>query len=103
MMTDDERNLRALVTAGWANESDGHVDSPMGHFAIIDLVNDRHEMADVLEIDEDELPAAHYYLVVEDSNGNVDVSTYYMFSSAEDEFRDLQQHYVLWADDGEDE
>ena len=30
-------------------------------------------------------------------------STYYMFSSAEDEFRDLQQHYVLWADDGEDE
>lgn len=98
MMTDDERNLRTLITAGWENHSSGHVEAPTGHFAIVDCAEDRAMLAQVLDITEDDLPAPHYFLVVEDNYGNVHLRMFYTMAAAQDAYAELETAYAEWDD-----
>ena len=79
MKTDIERAFQALITEGWANGSAGAVDEPGGHVAIIDMSTERAMMAQVLAETEDEpervveVIRPGWYVVTEDSSGNVHV------------------------------
>lgn len=103
MMPNYEAAARAIVTAGWANETDGHVDSPVGHFAIVDLTTERTIIADILAEDDltlEGLPPA-WYIVSEDDQGNVAVLQYDTEAEARRAFDYLAGRYSEWADDVE--
>ena len=95
--TDLCRAMARIVTGGWANLSDGNVESPTGHFAVITI--EPAERAELLAAFEGELEASPYpgsYLLVEDSDGNKTVTEYLTHTSAMGEFARLQQSYTDW-------
>lgn len=97
--TDLCRAMARIVTGGWANLSDGNVESPTGHFAVITI--EPSERAELLDAFEGELEASPYpgsYLLVEDSDGNKTVTEYLTHTSAMGEFARLQQSYGEWVD-----
>lgn len=90
------RTFRAIVTAGWANESDGNVEAPTGHFAYVTI--EENEVSDVLDaigFDEDFAPIfPGAFIVMEDSDGNTELIEF--SSNALAAFRALQRDYAIW-------
>jgi hypothetical protein len=93
--------FKALVTAGWANESDGDVESVTGHFAIIDMSTERDMMRDVCEemgVKWVDGIAYNWFTLREDSQG-------FMHYEATNErgahkwFNEMQERYSLWHDE----
>lgn len=102
MKTGLEAVLQAMISGGWANESDGDVDSPVGHYArITNTPAEMHEVslafADVMSTYECESDAlVGYWLVVEDSQGNVSVTSFdneYLLTAA---YMDIDDAYSMW-------
>lgn len=98
MMSNDERTLDGLVTAGWANASDGDVESPTGHFALIDLTTEREAMAELLD-DDEILPDPAWYVVIVDTIGNRYVESHRTEGDATIRYNDLERAYLAWHDD----
>lgn len=96
-MTDDERVLRTLITYGWANESTGDVECPMGHVALIDLTTERDMMLDLLEEDE-RLPEPGWYVVVEDNLGLVHPMRFDLERVARKVYDRHEATYTMWAE-----
>lgn len=94
-----------MVTEGWANESDGSVDSPMGAFARVSV--SEAEVGEVVDAFKDVL--AMYpldsltqlignWLVEEDSQGNVSVTPWGDPINLTREFQRMQDEYALWVE-----
>lgn len=97
--------LQAMVSEGWANQSDtdGNVDSPHGAFARVS--NSEAELSEVVEAFEDVITAygmddtrelIGHFLVVEDSQGFVHVTSYDDEVSLTRDFQQLQDAYAEW-------
>ena len=109
MKTALEAVLQAMVTGGWANESDGNVEAPTGHFARVS--NSAAEMMEVCQAFADEIAMhgltcedAHAlligdFLVREDSQGNVFVTAYDNPIALTRDFQALQDAYALWDEE----
>lgn len=94
------RDLQRVVTAGWANQSDGNVEAPTGHFAkIIIEPNELNELVNAVFDGEDCLLGAGYYLLTEDSDGNALVEQFAERTPLHAEYNRLVSDYAHW--DGE--
>jgi hypothetical protein len=96
------RLFRQIVTAGWANQSDGNVEAPTGHFALVNIAPaEMGELKDAVfgdEPDTDDYKMLYpgNYLVEEDSDGNTTVTEYLSEARALAAFVQLQREFVLW-------
>lgn len=94
------RAFRQIVTAGWANLSDGNVEAPTGHFALVHI--EPAEMRELMEaVFEDEPePVTIYpgsYLVLEDSDGNTELLEYYVLDGALEAYNRNMREFALWG------
>jgi hypothetical protein len=106
MKTALEAVLQAMITQGWANESDGDVEAPTGHFARvtneardIDGVHDAFKDVIVAYGLGDESVLIGHFLVREDSQGFVDVTSYDNPIELTRDFQALQDAYAEWNKD----
>lgn len=97
------RLFRDIVTAGWANLTDGEVEAPTGHFAVVSIEPaERAELvAAVWDTDEDRAEAEKLiypgdYMVFEDSDGNTELIEYLSLAAAMGVFNQFQRDYNLW-------
>jgi hypothetical protein len=106
MKTALEAVLQAMITGGWANESDGEVEAPTGHFARVS--NSEAELSEVVQAFEDVITAygmedtrelIGHFLVVEDSQGFVHVKGYDNPIELTRDFQALQDAYAEWNKD----
>jgi hypothetical protein len=108
MRTPLEALFDAMITGGWANESDGHVESPTGHFARIsnapnELSEIRQAFSDVTDaygMPSDEDITGHF-LVMTDSQGFIHITRYHAESDLIRRYRQLEDQYADWADEGD--
>jgi hypothetical protein len=67
--------FKEIVLAGWATRSDGNVDSPTGYFAVVEIPDHLHELAEMRDaVDPDsslvtDWPESGWYVTVENSDG----------------------------------
>lgn len=103
MKTAIEALFQAMVTDGWACESDGMVDAPTGHFAWVtnnpqdwSMVADA--FADTLALyGEPDLPEfVGSFLIVEDSQGFVHITRYPTETAVRADFLRLQADLSEW-------
>jgi hypothetical protein len=106
MRTALEALFDAMITGGWANESDGHVESPTGHFARIsnapnELSEIRQAFSDVTDAygmpSDDDITG--HFLVMTDSQGFIHITRYHAESDLIRRYRHLCEEYFAWADD----
>ena len=106
MKTALEAVLQAMVTGGWANESDGNVEAPTGHFARVS--NSAAELAEVVAAFDDVITAygmddtselVGHFLITEDSQGFVFITAYDNPIALTRDFQALQDAYALWDEE----
>jgi hypothetical protein len=115
MRTPLEALFDAMITGGWANESDGHVESPTGHFARISNSESevfgwpggiKDSFADVISAygmtDEQLREAVGYFLVMTDSQGFIHITRYHAESDLIRRYRQLEDQYADWEGEGDD-
>ena len=104
MKTAIETACQKIITAGWANRSNGDVNAPTGHFALIDLPeNEMPELLDAMsdELDESEFEAirnemGNTLFVLEVMDGRVLVSNS-PYPVALRLFNSLSDSFEKWA------
>jgi hypothetical protein len=112
--SDRDEILDALVAQGWANQSTGSVESPIGHVAIVcnrpqDIVEIAQAFSDeiaVLSADEpefDPMDLVGNFVVRTDTYGFVTVTEYNSPVAASDAYDRAEEAYAEWlgAEDGE--
>lgn len=104
MRSNLETALTTIITAAWANRTDGDVEAPSGHVSIVDCTTERDMLASILEedLDYDGAPTIDdvpdkWFVVREDSHGLVFVSEYDTEREATVEFDALVAIYDEWA------
>lgn len=96
------RSFQTIVTGGWANQSDGSVESPTGHFALITIEpNERTELLDAFKGELQRTPYPGAYLLIEDSDGNATLTEYVSNGAAKRAYDQLDNAYTLWLLQGE--
>ena len=108
--------LDAMVSQGWANQSDGNVDASTGHFARVsnepaDIGNEFGGIMDAfkdeayLEIPEDYdwAELVGHFLVLKDSAGFLTVIKYDSEAELVKVYRDLESAYSDWLGPDDDE
>lgn len=105
MKTAIELAMQAIISAGFNETSDGDVESPTGHFAVIERPEDPKELAGILESindpEEQEAFSAHevgFYEVIENSQGFVYINGPVDRATAMVWFNANQYAYTLWAE-----
>lgn len=100
--------FRTIVTGGWANESNGDVESRTGHFARCSITEaDLPEFRDLMT-DED-LPHAGpwvltgHFLILENDLGQVFVTRYRTESDLMAVYQYLTEDYDAWHADTDDD
>lgn len=98
--------FRSIVSAGWNVKSGGDVEANTGHFAIVEIpahAGERAEMRDAV-FAEDEVEAeifdsipAGWFMVFEDSQGNVGLANADNKADAEQMFQSAEADYAEWA------
>lgn len=96
-------SFKAIVTGGWANESDGNVEAPTGHFALVVInENDLPSFTDLFEqpeFDGLDVPVFGNYVFLEDSDGNGHLYKFLTAFWADKFFRDLEREFSQWLDE----
>jgi hypothetical protein len=102
--------FRSIVSAGWNVKSGGEVEAVTGHFAIVEIpahAGERAEMRDAVFSDNpdeekvfDSIPAG-WFMVIEDSQGNVGLVNADNEADAHQMFQNAEAEYAEWAGDGE--
>lgn len=95
--TELARAFRTIVSSGWANLSDGNVEASTGHFALVRI--EAAELAELVEAFEDYFTTTispGNYLVVEDSDGNTELTEYYMLDGALEVYNHLSREFAIW-------
>ena len=115
-MVDSHNILHFLCTSDWATDSGGNVESPTGYFWRISNTPEdvRMENTEITSLIEDQMSAydiedgpefreslVGHYLLVEDSNGFVNVSEYLTEMALRRDFEKLQAEFEAW--DSQDE
>lgn len=99
--------FRSIITAGWANDSDGSVEASTGHFAKVEIpshAGERAEMRDAVFSEDSEEGAvfdtieAGWYLVKEDSDGNVTYEKCKGYAEATVLFEGLEHDFAEWSE-----
>lgn len=105
MKTALEALFQAMITGGWATESDGDVESPHGHFARVH--NATAELAEIGDAFEDTLSAygrpaedeiVGDFIVIEDSQGFVHITRYPNALATIEAYAAIQADYAAWED-----
>jgi hypothetical protein len=103
MSRDIDNAFKAIISAGWANQSDGNVESPTGFFSIIDMSTDRDILLDVLDdagladtLDQIE-PA--WYTTMENDQGFLYYQKATSQHAAEQWFKAQQREFYKWNED----
>jgi hypothetical protein len=97
------RDFRQIVTAGWANKSDGNVEAPGGHFALVSISDDEYdELVDAVFDGQDMSgqPRESYlghFIVEEDSDGNTELIECKNLHEAENVYHSALREYNIWA------
>ncbi len=95
------RAFREAVTAGWNNLSDGNVEAPTGHFAIISI--EESELKEFNEVFEEQVGdytfVTGFYLLTEDSDGNSRLREYQTLDDSLKVFNELQVEFSAWSDE----
>lgn len=98
--------LDAMVTEGWANQSDGNVEAPTGHFAMV--CNSEAELDEVVHaFDEvitsldlgplrDDSQLVGNYIVRTNNQGFVSVEEFETPSLCESAYAELQSAFYEW-------
>lgn len=103
MKTGLEAVLQAMVTGGWANESDGDVNSPTGHFARVTVLP--AEVGEVVAAFDDVLKVypcdalvqlVGYWLVCENDAGFVTVIAFDNEPALTMAYQSLEDDYSEW-------
>lgn len=107
MKTPFESVVQAIITAGWSNQSDGDVDAPTGHFAIVEVPALDKELADMVDalldtVDGEEVVALctaerGHYMVVETSEGQVHITGPFKEAPAKFWFLSMQKTLEEWT------
>jgi hypothetical protein len=102
--------FRSIVNAGWNVKSGGNVEANTGHFAIVEIParpGERAEMRDAVFSDNsdeekvfDSLPAG-WFMVIEDSQGNIGLVSADDEAEANQLFQDAEAEYAEWAGESE--
>lgn len=111
MKTALELAMQAIISAGWNNQSDGDVEAPTGHFAIVERPAHPGELNDILAAIEDqddpdnihmihafEELQAGFYEVVETDMGHVHIAGPVTSEQATEWFQGEQHAFTMWAD-----
>ena len=97
--------LESIINAGWNVTSSGDVESPTGHFAIVERPTNPVELAQIIESLEDAeqaqaftaLPTG-FYAVITDTRGNVTYSQALTEPTAMRWFRQSEHMYSNWLE-----
>lgn len=86
--------MQQVVTSGWANLSDGNVESSTGHFAVIHInPPELAELADAVFDGAEHTVKAGSFLLAEDSDGNATLYSYDSLDACMMDFNRLQAAY----------
>ncbi len=94
--------FKSIITAGWNVTSDGHVESPQGFFAVVEIPANFAEFNDLVdavdpdsEFESDDWPEPGWYFTVENSDGLIRVykSTQRRASAA---FQEALGSFAAW-------
>jgi len=96
------RAFQQIVTSGWANLSEGDVEAPTGHFALIHIEpNELAELTDAVFSDGDYPgPITDYvgsFLLEEDSYGNATLIEFSDLDAALESYNRLAREFALWG------
>ena len=89
------RTFRSIVTAGWANLTDGNVESPQGYFSLVHI--EPNELSQFAEFGVPVYPGT--YLVEEDSNGNTSLTEYLTLDRGLKVWNQLALEFAIWDAD----
>jgi hypothetical protein len=88
--------FKEIITAGWAVKSDGHVESPQGYFAVVEIPDHQgelDEMKDALDLlPGEEMPPSGWYFTIENNQGlifvyrTIDRNAAFFFKERMEEF-----------------
>jgi hypothetical protein len=93
-----DRLFKELVTIEWCVKSDGHVESPQGYFAIVEIPShpgELNEMMEALSTPYD-FPASGWFITVEDNMGFIFVYRTSGEAQANELYDLLLDQYVKW-------
>lgn len=98
MSSEYDNSFRLLVTAGWADEVQGEVDSPVGHLSKMFLVHRKNfdDWRLVLMEEGLDVPSAGRYLVHENNMGIVVVFTYDSESDLDKDWESAEKELAQW-------
>ena len=112
MKTALESIMQALITAGWNNKSNGDVESPTGHYAVVEIPKDDNELADMVDAILDMATGAEivalctsgrgFYTVTENSYGHVFINGPYTEKQTTEWFESKDDAYGEWVGDDND-
>lgn len=95
--------FKEIITAGWCIKSDGHVESPQGYFALVEIPAHRGELVEMFDAvepqslgDLDEWPESGWYVTVENSDGLIHVYKCAAKYLAEDAFAEREGAFARW-------
>lgn len=96
--------FKEIITAGWCVKSDGHVESPQGYFAVVEIPSHPGELKEMQDAVEEGMrpftdwPKAGWYFTTENSDGLIHVYKMSHDRSWETFAKTLDQ-YVKWDND----
>jgi hypothetical protein len=92
--------FKQIISAGWAEKTEGTVDSPIGHLALIPIPYNEHaELADAIfrDIDSNEpVPPPGYYIAQENGQGFITVYSYDEKWAMEADWANAMDEYNDW-------
>lgn len=97
-----DRLFKSIVSSGWANESDGNVESVTGYFALIEIpsnIGELQEMqhaVDESSLIEDEWPESGWYTCYENSDGLIFVFEWRNEAAARDWYSKQEELFGRW-------
>lgn len=103
MSRDIDNAFKAIISAGWANQSDGNVEAPTGFFSIIDMSTERDMLREVLA--ESALDDAlgqiepSWYLTMENNQGILYYAQAKDEAAAQEWFKSLCEKFYEWDED----
>lgn len=89
--------FKQIITAGWAEDTEGAVDDPVGFCSIIPIPRNEYDELVAAVFDEGdpvEVPPAGYYITSENSDGIIRVFTYDRRGDMDADWQNLLSEYA---------
>lgn len=104
--SDYDNLFKAIVTAGWNIKSDGDVEADTGSFALVEIPDNVHEMADMRDAVEPDgdlaaWPDSGWFVTSENTDGLIYVYEFRTQHDAEVAYDKLDDEYTAWCIDAD--